>query len=676
MGEPGQTHGPTVPRTTGPIPTWVPVGDTPTSPGGAVHAVLEAPARAGARCAVLLVQPVGREQVVSLPAMVALSHELAMRGALVMRMALRGTGDSTAAPEALSEAWVADVRAGLWDLHRRAPMLPIHAVGLRLGAAALGAATAPTPAAQAFSPQPAESPADLGDSGQGSTACRLGRVVLWEPVGGRAYLRKAAALRRMSLARDVVASDRGTETSGELYSPAQSTSLRGLKDPSTLEPAHGWQIERETDPDAAALLYDVSSEFARVPRRSVQSIALTLTGSHQLQASALDLKPVISHTTQHAGRAVTETLVQAGSGRPGILVTPGARQDSHRPSSPAAPTAVHMVSAAAEPMDGPTGLWTEMGRELAAHGMTVLRSDRPGCGVLSDPLQDEPPIPYESAAVTAVREDAQWLAERTGLPVTGVGLCVGSWLLMRAGGGLERVIAFNNIAWRAGTRHYQRVYTQIASWDGAPAGLVPEDDDGGGLAQHIGRRIHRGLARTKNTLEARAPAWLWHLVGRTGLVDAPSSVLLDPALPPTVELIMGKEDLARFEQLHGHWVVNRLHRKASRPRLYPRTRPGDVVDPGAPGVCVEHKRALDEILLTGSGREPAPLRAKRVTVRSVPELDHGLLSATARGQVRTILLELLAESGPEQGQEQKQRRPWGRPGSAAEATRHTPGTED
>ncbi|NHU85379.1 hypothetical protein GWK18_07200 [Kocuria sp. JC486] len=654
-------------RTSGPIPTWVRVPETaaqrdtaeglaPTTTrrdaqtvegrdvatGPVLHGVLEAPAtaqmtvsgsepdsesdfagphgvtgRGGARFAVLLVHPVGREHVVSLRAVVALSHELAMRGALVLRIALRGTGDSSAAPEDLAAAWAADVQAGLAELAARSPGLPLTAVGLRMGAAALSTALVREP----------------------PSAVRPQRVILWEPVGGRAYLRRAAALRRMSLDRETVEADRGTETAGELYSPAQAASLKRLADPARASLPTGWRIHVESDPESAELLYQVSSEFARVPRTTVKAIADELATSVAPRSSGsddphgsdgangddgargLDLEPVSVVRSTHQGVDITETLVRTTAGHPGILTEPA-------DATPLpAETAVLMVSAAAEPADGPTGLWTTCARDLAAHGLTVLRSDRPRCGVSTDPLDDDPPVPYEDAAIDAVADDAHWLAGRTGLPVTGVGLCVGAWLLLRTGtgGNLSRVIAFNNIAWRTGTAFYQRVYREIATWDGAPAGLVPDVVPSDSTLSRAKKSARRFLSVSKARVEADAPAWLWHAIGRTGIVDAPSVVLADPAMPPAVDLILGREDLQRFEQLHGPWALSRMKGRT--------TERG-----GRDGVTVP------EILLTPQAAGPLESRASGVVLRSVPELDHGLLSAVARDAVRTILHELLVRT--------------------------------
>lgn len=628
--------------TTGPIPTWIRVPGADGFPDAGVHGVLEAPRSGRARFGVVLVAPVGREQVVSVRALVALSHELALRGAAVLRITLRGTGDSHPAPENLHEAWHQDVMAAVGELGRRAPGVPLKAVGLRIGAAVLGSAAA-------------------------THQVPVRQGILWEPVGGRAYLRKAAALRRMSVARPVADPALGTETSGELYTPAQADALKRFKDPGTGPLPDGWSVRTEQDRGSAELLYEVSSEFARVPRSSVQQIALDLAEPRGCAESAVDLQPLETMELVHAGSTVVERLVVTDAGSPGIFTAaPGDATPARTAARTADGTqdasghAVFMVSAAAEPMDGPTGLWTACARDLAAAGLTVLRTDRPRCGVLADPLDDDPPIPYEQAAINAVRADIAWLARHTGAPVTGVGLCVGSWLLMKAGEacGLQRVIAFNNIAWRTGTTHYQRVYTKIAGWDGAPAALAatqqpepgtPHDDAAHSSllvhAAHLPRRLKGWLSLAKDTLENNAPARLWHLMGYTGLVDAPSLVL-DQTDVPGLELVQGREDLLRFHQLNGTWAASRAQRRRGR---------------GGAGVGPESGAAHREILLTRHRSGEVLSQASGLVVRSVPELDHALLSAAARVAVRSILLELLVGAGSAFGEADRSRH--GQPGT-------------
>lgn len=549
--------------------------------------------------------------------MVALSHELALRGAAVLRITLRGTGDSHPAPEDLHQAWRQDVNAAAADLRRRLPGVPLKAVGLRIGAAVLASHAATQ---------------ELG----------LDQCILWEPVGGRGYLRKAAALRRMSLQRDTVEPSQGTETSGELYTPAQSAALKLFKDPTSAVLPAGWWVRMEQDRAQAELLYEVSSEFARVPRKSLQQMTLALTTPRGSAESSVDLQPLQSMDLRSMDATVTEHLVVTDGGSPGILSTPSSNSSSSTADDAPGP-AVFMVSAAAEPMDGPTGLWSTCARDLAAAGLTVLRTDRPRCGILSDPLDDEPPIPYEQAAIDAVRADIAWLSSHTGVQVIGVGLCVGSWLLLKAGRdcGLERVIAFNNIAWRTGTGHYQRVYTQIASWEGAPAALTSARAVLTSQAQHLdaGRlsvltRVarlplgaKRWLSRAKDLVETHAPPRLWHLLGYTGVVDAPSLVLGGTDVP-VVELVQGREDMLRFDQLNGDWAVNRARRRRGR---------------GAPVGLVQGAlgAASSEIMLTRRASEGISAQVSGIVVHSVPELDHALLSAAARVRVRSILLELL-----------------------------------
>lgn len=601
----------TAPLTSGPVPTWVPVPTAVSHRSAAVHGVLEAPADSRARCAVLLVEPVGREQVSSMRTFVALSRELAARGAVVLRVRLRGTGDSHPVPDGICQAWAEDIRGAVAELLRRAPGLPVHALGLRIGAAAL--------AAQATA----------------SAAC-VERCILWEPVGGRAYVRKAAALRRVSVPRDVVDPAVGTETPGELYTPAQVADLKALRDPTGAVLPQGWSIRVEADRDVAQLLYEASCEFSRIPRHEVRVLAQELTaGLEDADFHGVQLQPLEVIPLEYRGTTVLERLVRTDAGSPGIMTVPEAAEMVRGP-------AVFMVSAAAEPMDGPTGLWASAGRDLAAEGLPVLRTDRPECGLLTDPDQDAAPMPYTRDALEAVAADSRWLAQVTAMPVVGVGLCVGSWLLIRAAqaGKISRVIAFNNVAWRTNLAYYRRIYSEIAQWEGAPAALAKAQvqpghkdheslgDDSGSAVKFVKAvlgRVKPCVSKLKDALESDGPAFVWHLIGRTGLVDAPSVVLSASAMPPMLDLVQGREDFQRFQTLKGQWAVKYAKSLFGVRRCLKR-----VI-----------RRTNDEILLTSDVQKPAWSQGTRINVHSVPELDHALLSASGRVMARSILLELL-----------------------------------
>jgi pimeloyl-ACP methyl ester carboxylesterase len=141
--------------------------------GERLFGVLDAPASEdGAAPSVLICQPFGHEYVWCHRACRQLALRLAGAGCTVLRFDYDGCGDSLGeSHEADLERWVGDAAQALDELRaRRArPRVPMHAVGLRLGAAVA------------------------------ALACeRLGgveRLVLWEPVlDGRAHLLELARL--------------------------------------------------------------------------------------------------------------------------------------------------------------------------------------------------------------------------------------------------------------------------------------------------------------------------------------------------------------------------------------------------------------------------------------------------------------------------------------------------
>ncbi|WP_144793745.1 hypothetical protein [Kocuria palustris] len=576
----------------------------------AAAGVLESPLNGRARAAVLVVGPLGRERVVSTAAIAVLSRELAEEGCLVLRLSLRGSGDSHDLDgDDVRSAWRADVRAAVSELRRRAPGLAVHAVGLRLGAAVLvDACTA------------AETAGDGTEAAAGPDAqplAGLDWVELWEPLGGRAQLRRDQALRRVSVPRPTEAE--GTEVSGMLWSRGQAECLRTLPDPRRSPlPSAQWSLREEEDREAAEMLWGVGSEFARVPRAAIHEIVERLTAAAALEPPlgpetqrAVDMEPRAAAAltvpdSSGAPRRVIETFVRVADGRPAVL---SAAEDhcAGADGRPLPATAVQFIAAASEPSDGPTGLWTSAARDLAADGMTVLRAERPGCGILSDPRLDTIPSPYDPATLRAVASDADWLKRRTGLPVTAVGLCVGSWLALRSAKRdvTRRVIAVNNVAWRPGTGYYDLLYAERDSWENAPRGFTKSlAREAGGPERRpswsvrVRDALRPRLRGLRGVVETHAPAPARHLLALLGISDAVSSMLVLPGGAREIDLILGAEDLAEFREARGQWGV-RLARRLGH----------------------------------------------AVRVHDVPSLDHALLAASGRAEVRTMLRDMLASSG-------------------------------
>jgi hypothetical protein len=95
---------------------------------------------------------------------------------------------------------------------------------------------------------------------------------------------------------------------------------------------------------------------------------------------------------------------------------------------------------------------------LGGRGVPTLRSDRRGIGDAADPADLTEVPTFTDAAVEDVARSADWLAERTGMPIVGIGLCSGAWLVARAAAAapLERAILVNNQAWSTSLRYWDR----------------------------------------------------------------------------------------------------------------------------------------------------------------------------------------------------------------------------
>ncbi|MBQ1443533.1 MAG: hypothetical protein IIZ13_06745 [Renibacterium sp.] len=540
--------------------SWIMSGNRP------LHGWVHRPTGSAVKGAVVIAPPLAREQVISYRSLRVLAIMLAQQGWVAIRFGWTGTGESAPMPESADPValWHQDLQAVVGLAERIVEPGKVHALGLRVGAALLASA-----------------PLDLG------------KRLLWEPVGGRMFLRQQSMLRAMSLPEDpVVPQDAGVEVNGALFLPHQASALSAVPNPAKAPPGTlppGTEISVETDVNRSRKVHSVASIHAEVPTESLQRLidSFPESGRPVLQRPWAPVRAIT--LAAPAGRRIVEELVEVGPDRlPGVYSRPLG-------SSSGTEAAAFFVAASAEPKDGVTALWVEAARNLAARGVPALRAERRGCGDLGVPEALMDPNPYTLEAIEDTENTAAWLHAKTGGSVTGIGLCVGAWLVSMASehAPIDRVVMFNNVAWRSDADYFRRAFDE---WNIA-------DDPVDVLSSAARDQRHRASLKStvKELLRAKAPYPLWLTLGRHSIANTPE-VLMD------------------------------IGSRQSELRLY--------FGP------VDHQHFISE-------RGPAGLRnlqrsGRVVTHHAEPVLDHSLMGHAARLRSLSIIEELfpLRETGP------------------------------
>ncbi|GAB48639.1 hypothetical protein [Mobilicoccus pelagius] len=438
--------------------------------GRALAVRVDAPA--GPTVGALVVSPpVGREAVVATRTTTALALAAADAGFVAFTYSPSGEGDSAdlRPGDDLSEAWTADLAAVLAAARAHVGgELPVHVVGLRVGACLLDG---------------------LNGAGPGSR-------VAWEPVSGRSFLRHHGIIRQDSV--DVPVVEDGVELEGVHYTEAQAASLASLR-----APCRGPGVLLEEDRRAALRIALGAPYFAHVPMDSVHRIV-----------DGFDRGPA-RPTTPWRGETTADLMLPDGT-----RITERRTTLGHLPvvvtTCPGVPMRVGATFSAmgSEVKAGPGRLWADAARRLAPEGVVSIRADRSAIGEDTGPAQIEEPRPYTDGCVDDVTIPAAHL-RRYGLPVVGVGVCAGAWSLLRAAqrGVFDEVVAVNPVHWNPREEVYDEVFYRHYHGGDAPSGATnPPSADGPGAADPTrgsaaGRRRdpRRLAAAMLGRLEARRP---------------------------------------------------------------------------------------------------------------------------------------------------------------------------
>lgn len=509
-------------RATSSTPTWV------IRPGGALAVQVHRPQNGEARGVVVLAPPIAREWAITYRAMRSLACQLTDEGFIAVRFAFTGDGDSQGrVGDDLAGELVSDLAAVVELARSLAPDVPLSVIGLRMGACVA-----------AMLPERAR-----------------GNLLAWEPVEPRRWLRGQRAIRRLSVSTPP-RSDLGTEILGALYTKAQVSSLRNLAEPGATTPACA--VRHEADESVSSALYATDVAHATTPFASLDEIVAWVPRSAPRPARAWS--PVVSYVETTTDGAVSHTFTAITEfGLPAVVSESLDRESS---------CTVVCAQGSMESMCGPGGLWAQMSGPLAAAGARVIRTDRRGTGDLSNPMRHREPLPYSDRGVEDYRAIVRACADR-GRPIVCVGICAGAWYagLSARGGGVDRVVGFNNPVWGLSPRPYRallaakdRINVARGVFDlaTAAAGTSPEPVEGTSVAKAEDTGLVRGRGPVWTLLIAAArwavgavPDGLRLRAARVGLAQDPSVLVGAAPSDTSFDYLFGNDDWPSFASIGG-----------------------------------------------------------------------------------------------------------------------------
>jgi predicted alpha/beta hydrolase len=387
------------------------------------------PAHGGAaRAGVVLLNPLGDDDVRAHRPLRKLAARLAARGFAVMRFDFHGTGDSAGSEHEPGRVrrWLSDVGAAIDELAARARTRSVVLAGLRLGAT-LGAVAA----------------SERGD---------VDGVLLWEPFrSGRAFVDEMVKLHRVHralepqgfaggpaerregvealgffLTRDTVAGLAEIDLAHLARRPAARVAVcSAMPEGATLDLAArlgalGAEIRVRRVPSAKFL--------ASVPHETTLPEALFdgLVEAIEGLAPAEPPRPLEGREAGELAPAraddVTEEPLSFGDGGSlfGMLARPPAHAAGDRP-------AVLLINAGTVHRVGPHRLYVPMARRWARLGFPVLRMDLSGVGDSATAAGNEENLCYPRGAARDVAAGIAMLAARTGArSFVLAGLCSGA----------------------------------------------------------------------------------------------------------------------------------------------------------------------------------------------------------------------------------------------------------
>jgi alpha-beta hydrolase superfamily lysophospholipase len=369
--------------------------------------------------AVVLCPPLGRDLVKSYSAYRLLAERLAENGTAALRFDYVGTGDSADCDDEGSAVplWLESVREAL-KLVRRNGATEIALVGMGVGA---------TIAAEAAA----------GDG-------RVNRLVLWDPMTGRKFIRRNAALTALRMSVPALRPDGSVETPGFTFTAATVKDLERMRIESGAGPLPDRVLilerpeGRKKQPKAGALtgrssvdvlpcpeqryLLDAEPPFQRQPFSDIESVAKWLLegseGMHGPASSSAGSSAAFGVVgLDRSGGEIRERAMKIGPAGLFAMAT-----DPPEPQ-PGQPVAVFLNSAD-EHHIGPNRMWVALARRWAELGIAGLRVDVSGLG--DSPTRSDHQRRFVCGAPEAfddVVDVVRTAAEEGSQGVTLVGLC-------------------------------------------------------------------------------------------------------------------------------------------------------------------------------------------------------------------------------------------------------------
>ncbi|WP_248146067.1 alpha/beta fold hydrolase [Microbacterium aoyamense] len=453
--------------------------------------------------------------------------------------------------------WAADLAAAVQAAQSASGRVDVDAIGLRIGGAMLAA----------YDP--------VG----------LRTRILWEPVGGRAYLRLQQALLKISIPPGLPIIDDGVETPRHHFTPAEAEALRALASPVAKSLAPTAIVHREDDPDVARRLFDVSLDDAVVEKHSITSVIAKLDPDGEwVDLPAWEPERETTVTDPSSGRRVVDRLIRFGdAGLPGVLSI-GADVPSRGESA-------LLVASGGEPRAG-NSQWAALSRHLAAEGVATLRVDDrlTGDGQPGD-LDFDPSTSHPDVEVVDIADAAAWLTRERGEPVTLIAWCFGTWLALRAAARvpISRVIGLNLSVWGIHPDYWARLLSEqktpevtapessTGSTSEGPSDSVPSaaGSDAKAVARRFVRAVRgivpewvrtavRGARQGARNAVAPLKFRLHERRARRGVGESVLQVLGPVSADTEIVLVFTEWERHLFEEAYGEAAVRGLMRRGRR----------------------------------------------------------------------------------------------------------------
>jgi len=479
--------------------------------------------------AMVIAGPFAHEALVTYRALRVLAVEAAKRGFVAVRFSWSGTGDSEPAPvnADLSRAWQEDLAAAV-ELARAASGLEsVDAIGVRFGASVVAAANFP-----------------------------LRTRVLWEPLGGRAFLRMQSSLLTMHLPVGFPRSPHGVELCGYALDEDAAASLRTLSDPRSADfrdPTRGTQLVLDDDSKTVAELFGREPYYARVPLPSIERALDALDRTPAVALPEWNPERELISVDPASGRRIRQTLLALGSDRlPGIFTEPV--------DGPSASVAALCVPFSNDPK-GVDRIARATSFRLARGGIPSLRADRNGIGDAANPRALTETTAFVEAHYADVAQFAAWLANRTGKEIVGIGLCSGAWLIARAATlvPFKRLIMVNNQAWSTSPRYYERQERILSGMTD-----IAENPDSN-FSEAQAPASGRLRQRLRHFVRQHAPYVIRYRLFSLLDRDEVGESLLKPVPEQTsISLLFGTDDQRHWDSARGRDSLSRLRRRGRR----------------------------------------------------------------------------------------------------------------